>query len=163
MVGWGMDMHGRPPRRPGWDYRTPGAYFVTISVKGWVPCLRADGNPFLPLSECGMEVEEAWRALPFRHPRVGLDALVIMPDHVHAVLWLNKHSTDTVALGEVVRGWKGHARHGAKLFEPNFCWRTGFFDRIIRSQRALTAVRRYIAENPINYKGPWPRRGGPAA
>ena len=150
-----METHGRPPRCPGWDYRRPGPYFVTISVRGGIPCLREDGNPFLPLSEEGVWVEESWRQLPERHPRVGLDAMVIMPDHVHGILWLRAHPTNDAALGEIVRGCKGHARTLIKITRPSFQWRTGFYDRIIRSQRALVAVRKYIAENPVHYRGPW--------
>jgi putative transposase len=155
-----METHGRPPRLRGWDYTKSGAYVVTISVRGWVPCLRADGDPFQPLSDHGLWVEDAWQELPHRHPRVGLDALVIMPDHVHAVIWLRDHAVDSVPLGEVVRGWKGHATTLIKPGLPSFHWKTGFFDRVIRSQHALYAVRRYIRENPLNYKGPW--RSNPA-
>lgn len=152
---WGMDTHGRPPRLKGWDYGRAGAYFVTISVRGWVPCLRVDGNPFLPLSSEGMWVEDAWQEIPHRHPRARLDAAVIMPDHVHCIIWLSDHLTDAAPLGEIVRGWKAHSTTLIKSVRPEFKWKTGFFDRIIRSQRALVAVRRYISENPIHYKGPW--------
>ena len=78
-----------------------------------------------------------------------------MPDHVHAVIWLRDHLTDRAPLGEIIRGWKAHSRTRIKAVRPAFQWMTGFYDRIVHSQRALIAVRRYIQANPVNYKGPW--------
>jgi putative transposase len=100
-------------------------------------------------------VHETWLALPEMFPRVRLDQMVIMPEHVHAVLVLRDYSASPAPLGEVIRYWKGVTRTRLKVDHPEFRWRVGFYDRIIRSQRALTVVRRYIQQNPANYRGPW--------
>jgi REP element-mobilizing transposase RayT len=88
-------------------------------------------------------------------PRVRLDQMVIMPEHVHAVVILRDAPGPLTPLGEVVRYWKGVTRTRIMTEQPEFWWRVGFFDRIIRSQRVLTVVRRYIQQNPANYTGPW--------
>lgn len=88
-------------------------------------------------------------------PRVRLDQMVIMPEHVHAVVILRETQGPCVPLGEVVRYWKGVTRTRIKQSQSGFRWRVGFYDRIIRSQAALTLVRRYIQQNPANYTGPW--------
>lgn len=51
---------GHPPRLPGWDYSRPGAYFV----------------------------KQCWLDLPPIFPHIRLDSMIIMPDHVHAVVIL---------------------------------------------------------------------------
>ena len=98
-----MDRHGRPPRHPTWDYTDAGGYFVTFVVAERRPVLRRpDGG----LSVAGEVVREAWGRLPSLYARVDLDDLAIMPDHVHAILWLTDRNAARVSLGEVVRGWK---------------------------------------------------------
>lgn len=150
-----MGMHGRPPRRPGWDYSRAGVYFVTLVEREWRPWFRVGANPVGDLTEAGRVVEQIWMALPARFPRVQLDAMVVMPEHVHAIMVLRPTCSEAVPLGEVIRYWKGVARTTLKRAHPAFRWKTGFYDRIIRSKRALAAVRRYVRENPANYPGPW--------
>ena len=150
-----METHGRPPRCPGWDYERAGAYFVTLTVRAWVPWFRVMASPREGLTIAGAIVQATWSALPEMFPRVRLDEMVIMPEHVHAVMILRDASGSPTPLGEVVRYWKGVTRTKIKVEQPEFRWRVGFYDRIIRSQRTLTVVRRYIQQNPANYKGPW--------
>ena len=150
-----METQGRPPRRPGWDYSKPGVYFVTLTVRGWHPWFREAGRPEGPLTAAGSVVEDTWLRLPSMFSRVQLDQIVIMPEHVHAVIILRETQGPSTPLGEVVRYWKGFTRTKVKAAHPEFGWRVGFYDRIVRSQAALTMVRRYIRQNPANYTGPW--------
>lgn len=40
------------------------------------------------LNAAGRAAEESWRAIPHHFPRVALDAFVVMPNHVHGILWM---------------------------------------------------------------------------
>lgn len=151
-----METHGRGPRLKGWNYARSGVYFVTITARGWRPWFRERGRPEGKLTLAGAIVDETWSALPRMFPRVRLDQMIIMPEHVHAVVILRDAPGPPIPLGEVVRYWKGATRTKIKKSsQPEFQWHVGFYDRIIRSQRALTLVRRYIQHNPANYTGPW--------
>lgn len=150
-----METHGRPPRLKGWDYSRAGVYFVTLTVREWRPWFREVAQPEGPLTRAGSIVLDTWLSLPGKFPRVRLDQMLVMPEHVHAILILRDSPGPPDPLGEVVRYWKGVTRTKLKGECPEFRWRTGFYDRIIRSQGALTQVRRYILQNPANYKGPW--------
>jgi len=82
------DDHDRPGRRSirlrDYDYTAPGAYFVTICTHHG-QCIFDD--PFLrSVAEAGL------RDIPRHAPHVNLDAWVVMPNHVHAILMI----TDTV-------------------------------------------------------------------
>ena len=74
----------RPNRRtirlPGHDYRQAGAYFVTM-------CTR---NRDLVLDDPVVTgiILDVWESLPDRFPTVSLDEFVVMPNHVHLVVWL---------------------------------------------------------------------------
>ncbi len=75
-------------RLPGWDYANPGAYFVTFNVAGrrWaLGSVRAGG---VRMSAAGAVVLDVWRRLPARFPGLALDHVVVMPDHVHVLLWI---------------------------------------------------------------------------
>ena len=72
--------HRRSIRLKGYDYAQAGAYFVTICTKG---------------RECVLEdsvvegiILAVWHALPAWFPTIELDEFVIMPNHVHLIVWL---------------------------------------------------------------------------
>lgn len=149
-----MDRHGRPPRLAGWDYSRSGVYFVTLSARDWHPWFRVGADPRGALTSAGAVIHHVWSRLPNQFSRVQLDEIVVMPEHVHAVIVLRSTSAPAVPLGEVVRYWKGVSRTTIKAEHPAFRWKTGFYDRIVRSTMALELVRGYIRRNPENYTGP---------
>ncbi len=72
--------HRRSIRRPHWDYTSAGAYFVTIVTHGREmlfddPVLRG-------------VAETAWQDIPRHFPRVALGEWVVMPNHVHGIIWI---------------------------------------------------------------------------
>lgn len=101
------------------------------------------------LTGAGAAVEAAWSRLPTLYPRVVLDELAIMSDHVHAIIWLEDLTNDQTPLGEVVRGWKASSTRVVRLILPAFRWQSHYQDWIIRDQTALSRIRRYIRSNPL--------------
>ena len=81
--------HRRSIRLLGFDDTRNGAYFVTILTHRRWPLFGAVVNGVMRLSEAGRLAQAAWDDLPIHYPQVTLDAWVIMPDHVHGVLWLS--------------------------------------------------------------------------
>jgi len=72
--------HRRSIRLRGWDYTSPGAYFVTICTHNG-ECLFED--PVLR-----RVVETMWQRIPRHFPHVQLDEFVVMPNHVHGIIWI---------------------------------------------------------------------------
>ena len=66
-----------------------GAFFVTVATRGREPWLGRLGRGGAVLSAAGRVVWEGWRRTAEVRPTVTLDALVVMPDHVHGVLWID--------------------------------------------------------------------------
>jgi REP element-mobilizing transposase RayT len=115
--------HRRSIRLQGYDYAQPGGYFVTICTRNRT-CLFGDvvaGQ--VQLSDAGRAVEACWRAIPDHFPDAALDAVVIMPNHVHGIIWIVDESDnmthhgrhDGVAASDHV-GMKHSV--GAKDFSP---------------------------------------------
>ena len=79
---------------PEYDYGEPGACFVTIVTQGHVCWFGAIVDDEVQLSAAGEMVERVWRELPERFPFVRLDAFVVMPNHVHGIIWLTNDDSD---------------------------------------------------------------------
>ncbi len=78
--------HRRSIRLKGYDYSSPGAYFVTICVERREHRLGEIVDGVMRLNDAGRMVQAAWQALPGRFPNIRLDEFVIMPNHVHGII-----------------------------------------------------------------------------
>ena len=157
--------HRRSIRLPEYDYSLPGCYFVTICS---YQRLHLFDNPALRTI-----AEAAWMALPGFDPCLRLDAWVLMPNHVHGIIEFVERSSrarPTVestqrpaqvtvrrrpvapgTLSAVVRSFKAvvtRRAHGLGRLSLGPIWQRGFWERIIRDEDELQAVRRYIEDNP---------------
>ncbi|MCX7033363.1 MAG: transposase [Arenimonas sp.] len=74
-------------------------------------------------------------------------AWVLMPDHWHGIVVLDKHIT----LSKLMKRAKGTSAHAfnRQTGRQGPVWRDGFHDRAIRRDEGLRAVARYIVANPI--------------
>ena len=75
-----------------------------------------------------------------------LDAWVIMPNHLHALV-APEHQT----LGDVLQSWKGGSAFEINrlLGRSGPLWQKEPYNHIVRSEAQFHHYRRYIAENPI--------------
>ena len=138
----------RSLRLPTYDYSSNGAYFVTI-------CLQ-ERQPLLEIPELHTILEDTWNTLPQRFPTVTLDDFIIMPDHVHFIVWLSPVKGGHLTLGDVVGAYKsltGRAalKHLRTQGYPcgNQFWQRSYYDHVIRSEFELQQKRTYIRNNPI--------------
>lgn len=145
-------------RAYGHDYKAPGVYMITMTAEGHRPPLSAifrsaDGKPQVELTPLGALVGEAITGISRHTPRLEIRASVIMPDHIHFLLWVRERLERD--LGQYLAGFKGACskclREARSLgpdepLEPLF--RKGFHDRIIRDSGQYDACARYIADNP---------------
>jgi len=171
--------HRRSIRLRGYDYTSPGAYFVTICVRGRKCVLGYVADDEMVFSETGQVAEAQWRGLPKHYPHVALDAFVVMPNHVHGIIVLLPDRPPVGAgfegdrdagyrtarkpapirkrhpLSEIVRGFKTfsarriNAMHGTQG-QP--FWQRNYYERVIRNARELEATREYIANNPLHWE-----------
>jgi REP element-mobilizing transposase RayT len=75
-----------------------------------------------------------------------LDAWVIMPNHLHALV----EPMEGVTLGAILKSWKGASARkiNGMLGRSGRCWQPETYDHIVRSEAQLEHFRRYIAGNP---------------
>jgi REP element-mobilizing transposase RayT len=80
--------HRRSIRLREYDYASTGACFVTVCTHereclfGWI-----DGE-VMAVNDAGRVVETVWHTLPTRFPDIQLDEFVVMPNHIHFLIFL---------------------------------------------------------------------------
>jgi putative transposase len=87
--------HRRSIRLKGYDYASPGAYFVTICVQGGECLLGEVVNGAMRLNRFGRVADGLWDAVPPHFARgdaqtIAVDAHVTMPNHVHAIITIHE-------------------------------------------------------------------------
>lgn len=149
------------------DYTSPGYYAVTVCVQDRIPLFGHVYSGVMHLSPAGTVIGTIWQEIPARFPSITADALVVMPDHLHGVLaldgktpslsvilqWFKAQSTAQYTRGVREEGWRRFAGN---------LWQRGFYDRIIRKDEDLNAIRAYILTNPERWelrRGEWRRAG----
>jgi putative transposase len=80
--------HRRSIRLHGYEYSRAGAYFITVCTRGRQCILGDVVDGEMSLNKAGRAVQAAWRDLPNHYPHIELDAFVVMPNHVHAIIVL---------------------------------------------------------------------------
>ncbi len=75
-------------RMQGWDFTSPGWYFLTLSTKEMRSEFGTVVNGRMNLNESGRIAERFWREIPAHFPRAVVDEHVVMPNHVHGLLQL---------------------------------------------------------------------------
>lgn len=123
-----------------------GAYFVTVCTLGKACLFGRVREGTVTLSRLGRLVQDEWRRIPMRWPHVELDDFVVMPNHLHGIVWLVR-AGQAPPLHRVVGAFKA----GTSRLARRRLWQRSFHDRIIRDEDELRAKRQYIADNPVKW------------
>jgi putative transposase len=148
-------------RLPNHDYAS-GCFYITIDAihhKNYFGEIR---QKKMFLSDLGAYAVNAWLNTPAIRPNVILDDFVVMPDHFHAILFLNKTSESNHPaikkfgpqsnnLAAVIRGFKGTVKSYADKNNIDFSWQPRYYDVIIRSESEYFNCKNYITDNVIKF------------
>ena len=137
----------RSPRLRGYDYAAEGAYFVTVCARRRACLFGAVVGDQMKPRRVGTIVERCWLEIPLHYPTVALDAFVVMPNHLHGILWLSVGAGHAPPLHRVIGSFKSAATKAA----TRSIWQRSFYDRVIRNDEELRALREYVAENPLRW------------
>ena len=159
-------------RRRNYDYSQNGSYFITICTADREMFFGDINDGKIELSEIGWIAEKFWQEIPSHFLGVNLDEYVIMPNHIHGVIEINK--SDPVGTGHcpvptvgskfghvtpkslstIVGSYKSIVTKEINLHIQNsgFAWQLRFHDRIIRDEGELNRIREYIESNPSNWE-----------
>ncbi|NOX38685.1 MAG: hypothetical protein GXO78_14235 [Calditrichaeota bacterium] len=163
--------HRRSIRLKGYDYSQPGAYFITICThdRQWLFGHIVNGK--MKLNALGKIAHQCWLAIPDHFPRTRLDEFVIMPNHVHGIIWIvddpNRENVvvknvgaknvsplrprgTSRTIGSIVRGFKiGVTKWARQHTNVYHVWQRNYYEHIIRNDNELNRIREYIINNPL--------------
>ncbi len=167
-------------RLKNWDYGSNGLYFITICTKNRTPyfvkpveshdcatpncatndCATQDCAT-LVYTEIGKIANQFWLEIPNHFPFVEIDEFVIMRDHMHGILIINKpgylgwkpnaFGSQSKNLGSIIRAYKSSVKRYANQNKIEFKWHSLYHEKVIHSERALKNIRNYIKNNPEAY------------
>ncbi len=163
-----MDLPKRKPTRlKGYDYSTPGAYFVTMcthnrkylfsNIVGAIHEL-----PENKLTQYGKYVEQIIEILPERF-NVSIPKYVIMPNHIHLIIEIN-NDNEKRAIREsplqyhrsVIDKMVGFLKMNVskKIYDtyPDKIWQRSYHDYIIRGEKDYQKIWEYIDTNVIKWE-----------
>ncbi|MBN8823014.1 MULTISPECIES: transposase [unclassified Spirosoma] len=155
-----------PARLAGYDYGANGAYFITICTKDKA-CYFGDigkvnDEAVISPSIIGQRVIDGWLSIPGFSPFVQLDAFQLMPNHIHAILFIHKIDKDIWQanqfgpqrenLASIIRGFKSGVTAYATTHQLPFCWQPRYHDRVIRNDSELKRIQQYIVDNPARWE-----------
>jgi|WetSurMetagenome_2_1015567.scaffolds.fasta_scaffold33664_3 putative transposase len=151
-----------------YDYSNAGYYFVTICVNDRNDYFGKIEGTKCVLNEFGKLAKQILENIPVKYPYVSIDYYVIMPNHIHVIIIidpsenvsvvtsrdlspLNRLKPKIKSLSEIIGAFKtmsSKALHEKGLKE--FKWQRSFYDRIIRNEKELYQIRKYIEQNPLS-------------
>jgi len=166
-------------RLAGYDYSKCGVYFITVCVKDRRPVLAsiyssavAAGSarqnetetPEVELSEIGVIVDRAIKAVPEHYAAVRVEKYVIMPNHVHMIIRIDNGAEDAPAsalgggqeecrkqgcadIPRIVQQLKGYVTKqcGREI------WQRAYYDHVIRNEQEYLDIWAYIEGNPAKW------------
>jgi len=150
--------HRRSIRLKEYDYEQPGAYFVTIVTHQRE--LLFDDSVLRRIAQT------MWSRIQSHFAQVTLDEWIVMPNHIHGILVIEDRPEEgkrvTAAgapspgsLGIIVGNFKSvTARriNRVRKTPDTLVWQRNYYERVIRNERELAAIRKYIAQNPQNWE-----------
>ncbi len=176
--------HRRSIRLRGYDYTQAGAYFVTLLTHNR-ECRFGDVvNGEMHANALGQIIAECWDALPAHFPNVELDAFVVMPNHVHAIIVIvamprdgkgeaffglqfkpknasplqpthaPPRGTQSGSIGAIIQNFKAVSTRKVNQSRKTAgtpVWHRNYYEHIIRNEKSLDAIRRYVENNPANW------------
>jgi REP element-mobilizing transposase RayT len=159
--------HRRSIRLPGYDYRHPGGYFVTIcTYKREVIFGAVRGGIMIP-NPYGEATAERWRAIPRHTARAALDAFVLMPNHLHGIIILNgevpewspegsePHGTVPGSIPAIIQSFKSVSTRAINQMRGTpgaRVWQEDYYERVIRNAVEMNRIRQYIIANPARWR-----------
>ena len=156
------------------DYTTRRMYMITMVTEGRKPLFgKVVGHseavepavevPHIELSPLGEAVENIWQTTGEHHPEVKVVAIQMMPDHLHAILFVREKMEKP--LGKVLLGVKQACNQAFREVMPveivavaqqhaqqergnGLLFAKGFNDQILLRERQLERWRNYLKDNP---------------
>ncbi|HEY3295501.1 MAG TPA: transposase [bacterium] len=168
--------HRKITRLPWYDYAGRGGYSVTICTWQRAELFGKIYDGKMLMSREGEIAASDWLQIPTHYPKIVLNVFVIMPNHMHGILFLPQAEYDEAlrigpdtasrvptrtfgplhpcSLHTIVGNYKAGVTRKirATVNQPIIVWQSRFHEHIIRDEVDLSNHQQYIKNNPSNWE-----------
>lgn len=144
----------KSPRLPNYDYSQSGVYFVTICTHEKQHYFGHIADTTMHLSDAGQIANNRISLIHDSYDNVTINDYIVMPNHVHMILFLADSHDKKPSLSNIVGGYKSGVSRVIRQ-QLNFTstlWQPRFHDHIIRNERDLNRIREYVQQNPARWQ-----------
>ena len=168
-------------RKRNYDYSSDWYYFVTICTKNNIDFFWDIEDGKMILNNLWLIVYNEWNRLSKDFNNCFLDEYIIMPNHIHWIIIIDNWNSGSLRnglgpfrtdvefikngvgngarsfrrkwLSDFIRSFKSFSSRKINHFvgKKIFAWHKSFHDSIIRDEKSLYFIRKYIKENPLKY------------
>lgn len=157
-------------RLRNYDYTQCGAFFITICTHNRKLLYGEVIAGAMKCNALGEIAKYCWEQIPIHFPLVALDEFVVMPNHIHGIIFINskphcvgaQHAAPAAvfcnitgeSLGAIVRSYKSAVTkfinkiHGV-IGVP--IWQRNYYEHVIRNENEMNGIREYIVNNPLQW------------
>jgi putative transposase len=173
--------HCHSIRLPEYDYSQAGAYFVTVCTQNRGCLFGEIVGGEMRENTLGQMVHQVWEELPRHYPGVDIDAFVVMPNHVHAIVVIQDIPVGAIhelplrheqphqesppkinglhrrrmLLPRIIGRFKmNSAKHINQLCNTRGVpvWQRNYYEHTVRNHKSLVEIRQYITDNPLRWE-----------
>jgi putative transposase len=146
-----------------YDYNQPGAYFITICTENRECLFGEIVGGEMKINEIGDSVRTTWQHIGTRYLHTAIDAFVIMPNHIHGIIFINVGAIHESPLqkSEITRRRNMLLPKIIGYFKMNSAkkittlratsgtpvWQRNYYEHVIRNEIELEEIREYIENN----------------
>jgi len=149
------------------DYSYGGTDFITICSINREHIFGEIIDEQIHLSYLGSIIEKEWLSIPNRFVSVELSTSQIMPNHLHAIIHINKNKVQEditelkyskhTLLGNIIGSFKSLVFYQFYKYlkdydllknQPAKIWQRNYWEHIIRFENELYKCQQYIINNP---------------
>lgn len=143
-------------RLGSWLYNN-GCFFVTICTQDKVSYFwHVDvGADTIRLSWYGKIIEQCRRNISSIYENVDLEDFVIMPNHIHGILFIDQKQNEAIdnrpygLLSKIIKWFKqATTKHLHEAWLESFKRQKSFYDHVVRNEQDLLRIQEYILLNP---------------
>jgi putative transposase len=156
----------RSIRLKDYNYSQSGAYFVTIATSEKTFLFGDIQGDRMLLNSIGEIACECWKQISFHFNDVITDVFVVMPNHIHSIIFIDYEGsacraptespilTNRSFLGIIIRSYKSAVTnqvHKVNKMQGITIWQRNYYEHVVRNDNDLNQIRQYILDNPVNW------------
>jgi len=105
-------------------------------------------------------VQHCWNEIPNHFSNVELDEFIVMPNHIHGIVVIKvgdghdrplQNVRQQQTLPKVIGSLKSAISNRLHHCISDFHWQRSYYDHVIRDDKELNNIRKYVNENPIEW------------